>query len=470
MVDYQPNQVLATKEFKVVGSRPIRHDGADKVTGQAKYGADIQLPGLLFGKILRSPYAHARIKSIDVSKALALPGVHAVVTADDWEQPSGKVEDLAEGSIHNLRFLSNNVLAYEKVLYKGHAIAGVAAEGAHLAEQAAALIEVDYEVLPPVVNFTSAMADDAPILHERLESLSNPGLRSGGYKSDSDDSKGTNVANRFDFKLGDIERGFNESDVIVEKTVGTAAVHQGYIEPHTGTAMWNTDGSLTVWSSTQGHFNVRDLLSRMLGMPVSKIRVIPMEIGGGFGAKGIVYSEPVAALLAKKANRPVKVTMSRTEVFEASGPTSGTNISVKLGATKDGKLLAAEAHLIYESGAFPGSPVPGGCNCIFAPYDIPNTFLEGVDVVVNRPKAAAYRAPGAPAAAFAMETAVDELCDKLGMDPLEFRLLNGAKEGTRRATGPLMPSVGIIETLQAAKEHDHYRVDPGGTVPGPRSG
>ena len=162
MVDYQPNQVLATKEFKVVGSRPIRHDGADKVTGQAKYGADIQLPGLLFGKILRSPYAHARIKSIDTSKALALPGVHAVVTASDWDQPSGKVEDLAEGSIHNLRFLSNNVLAYEKVLYKGHAIAGVAAEGAHLAEQAAALIEVDYEVLPPVVNFTSAMAEDAP--------------------------------------------------------------------------------------------------------------------------------------------------------------------------------------------------------------------------------------------------------------------------------------------------------------------
>ena len=457
MVDYQPNQVLATKEFKVVGSRPIRHDGADKVTGQAKYGADIQLPGLLFGKILRSPYAHAKIKSIDVSKALALSGVHAVVTAADWEQPSGKVEDLAEGSIHNLRFLSNNVLAYEKVLYKGHAIAGVAAEGSHLAEQAAALIEVEYEVLPPVVNFTNAMAEDAPVLHDRLESLSNPGLRSGGYKSDSDDSKGTNVANRFDFKLGDVERGFNESDVIVEKTVGTAAVHQGYIEPHTGTAMWNTDGSLTVWSSTQGHFNVRDLLSRMLGMPVSKIRVIPMEIGGGFGAKGIVYSEPVAALLAKKANRPVKVTMSRTEVFEASGPTSGTNISVKLGASQDGKLLAAEAHLIYESGAFPGSPVPGGCNCIFAPYDIPNTYLEGVDVVVNRPKAAAYRAPGAPAAAFAMETAVDELCEKLGMDPLEFRLLNGAKEGTRRATGPLMPSVGIIETLQAAKEHDHYK-------------
>jgi CO/xanthine dehydrogenase Mo-binding subunit len=167
-----------------------------------------------------------------------------------------------------------------------------------------------------------------------------------------------------------------------------------------------------------------------------------MEIGGGFGAKGILYSEPVAALLAGKAGRPVKVTMSRTEVFEASGPTSATNIKIKVGATNNGKLVAGEAHLIYESGAFPGSPVPGGCNCIMGPYDIPNTYLEGSDVLVNHPKSAAYRAPGAPAAAFAMETAIDELCEKLGMDPLEFRLLNSAKEGTRRATGPLMPKVG----------------------------
>jgi len=251
-------------------------------------------------------------------------------------------------------------------------------------------------------------------------------------------------------------KGFQEADVIVEKETNTAAVHQGYIEPHTGTAMWQPDGSLTVWSSTQGHFNARDLLSRLLNMPVSKIKVIPMEIGGGFGAKGILYSEPVAALLAGKAGRPVKVTMSRTEVFEASGPTSATNIKIKVGATNNGKLVAGEAHLIYESGAFPGSPVPGGCNCIMGPYDIPNTYLEGSDVLVNHPKSAAYRAPGAPAAAFAMETAIDELCEKLGMDPLEFRLLNSAKEGTRRATGPLMPKVGLVETVQAAKDHPHY--------------
>ena len=456
MLDYKPNIVLATGDYKVVGTRPIRHDGADKVTGQAKFGADIILPGLLHGKILRSPHAHARIKSIDTSKAEAAPGIHAVVTSADWEQPTGKVEDLAEGSIHNLRFLSNNILAYGKVLYKGHAVAAVAAANPHQAEEALALIEVDYEVLTPVHNFREAMKEGAPLLHERLETLSDPGLRAGGYKSDEDTAMGSNVANHFEFRVGDVEKGFQEADVIVEKETNTVPVHQGYIEPHTGTAMWQPDGSLTVWSSTQGHFNARDLLSRLLNLPVSKIRVIPMEIGGGFGAKGILYSEPVAALLAGKAGRPVKVTMSRTEVFEASGPTSATNIKIKLGATNDGKLVAAEAHLIYESGAFPGSPVPGGCNCIMGPYDIPNTYLEGSDVLVNHPKSAAYRAPGAPAAAFAMETAIDELCEKLDMDPLEFRLLNSAKEGTRRATGPLMPKVGLVETVQAAKDHPHY--------------
>ena len=456
MLDYKPNIVLATGDYKVVGTRPIRHDGADKVTGQAKYGADIILPGLLHGKILRSPHAHARIKSIDTRKAEAAPGVHAVVTSADWEQPTGKVEDLAEGSIHNLRFMSNNILAYGKVLYKGHAVAAVAAANPHQAEEALALIDVDYEVLTPVHNFREAMKEGAPLLHERLETLSDPGLRAGGYKSDEDTAKGSNVANHFEFRVGDVEKGFQEADVIVEKETNTAAVHQGYIEPHTGTAMWQPDGSLTVWSSTQGHFNARDLLSRLLNMPVSKIKVIPMEIGGGFGAKGILYSEPVAALLAGKAGRPVKVTMSRTEVFEASGPTSATNIKIKVGATNNGKLVAGEAHLIYESGAFPGSPVPGGCNCIMGPYDIPNTYLEGSDVLVNHPKSAAYRAPGAPAAAFAMETAIDELCEKLGMDPLEFRLLNSAKEGTRRATGPLMPKVGLVETVQAAKDHPHY--------------
>ena len=456
MLDYKPNIVLSNKEFNVVGSRPIRHDGADKVTGRARYGADISLPGMLYGKILRSPHAHARIKSIDTSRAEALPGVKAVVTSDEMAQPSGNIVDLAEGSLANARFMSNNILAKDKVLYKGHAVAGVAATNSHVAEQALALVDVEYELLPPILDVMDAVKDDAPLVHERLANQYNAASRAGGTRSPEDDEASTNIANRFEHKLGDLDKGFQEADVIVEKEVSTVAVHQGYIEPHAATAMWHRDGNLTVWSSSQGHFSVRENTARMLEIPVSKVKAIPMEIGGGFGAKLAVYLEPVAALLARKAGNPVKVTMSRTEVFEGTGPTSGTHIKVKLGATRDGRLVAGEAHLYFEAGAFPGSPVPGGAQCMMAAYDIPNAYIEGFDVVVNRPKTSAYRAPGSPAAAFAMETAIDELCEKLEMDPLEFRLLNSAKEGTRRVTGPLMPLVGFVETLEAAKSHPHY--------------
>ena len=276
-----------------------------------------------------------------------------------------------------------------------------------------------------------ALKPGAPLLHERLASLSNVNLRPGGTLNDDDPTPGSNLANRFEFRLGDVEQGFQEADIIVEHETFTSPIHQGYIEPHTGTAMWNSDGTLTFWSSSQGHFNVRDQTARLMNMPVSKVKAIPMEIGGGFGGKTLVYVEPVAAALARKAGRPVKVTMSRTEVFEASGPTSGTHIRVKLGATKDGRLVAGEAHLNYEAGAFPGSPVSPACQCMMAPYDIPNAWLEGFDVVVNKPKSAAYRAPGVPSSAFAMETTIDKLCEKLGMDPLEFRMRNSAKEGTR---------------------------------------
>jgi CO/xanthine dehydrogenase Mo-binding subunit len=456
MLDYQPNIVLSTQEYNVVGKRPIRPDGAEKVTGQAHYGADIRLPGMLYGKILRSPHSHARIKSIDTRHAEELPGVHAVVTSGDLLQPSGMVVDLAEGVLHNMRFLSNNILAADKVLYKGHAVAAVAATSPHLAEEALALIQVEYEVLPPVLDAKQAMQPDAPLLHERLAPLSNPNLRPGGFLSQDDPTPGTNVPNHFEFRLGDVEQGFQDADVIVENETYTAPIHQGYIEPHSATAMWNSDGTLTLWSSSQGHFNVRDQTARLLDMPVSKVKAIPLEIGGGFGGKTLVYVEPVAAALARKAGRPVKVTMTRTEVFEATGPTSGTHIRVKLGATKEGRLVAAEAHLIYEAGAFPGSPVSPACQCMMAPYDIPNAWIEGYDVVVNKPKSAAYRAPGVPSSAFAMETTIDILCEKLGMDPLAFRLLNSAKEGTRAATGPVWPRVGFIETLQAAKDHPHY--------------
>ena len=450
------NIVLSNQEFNVVGTRPIRHDGLEKVTGRARYSADISLPGLLYGRILRSPHPHARIKSIDASRALDLPGVKAVVTSAELPQPAGRLADQAEGAMINPKFLSNNCLADDKVLYKGHAVAAVAATSQHIADQALDLIDVSYEVLPFVVDVLDSMKEDAPVLHERLANVTDANTRPGGLRSDDDTGKASNIANHFVFELGNVDQGFKEADVVVEREFRTQSVHQGYVEPHIATAMWGEDGYLTIWCSSQGQFNVRDQTALLLGIPVSNVKVIPLEIGGGFGGKTLVYLEPVASLLSRKTGQPVKVSMSRAEVFEGTGPTSGSYMRVKMGATKEGKITAADATLIYEAGAYPGSPVNPGCQCILGPYDIQNGRVEGYDVVLNKPKTAAYRAPGAPGGAFAAETVIDEICEKLEIDPLEFRSINGAKEGTRRITGPRFPRIGYLETIEAAKEHEHY--------------
>jgi CO/xanthine dehydrogenase Mo-binding subunit len=456
MPDYNPNLVLSNQEFNVIGTRPIRHDGPDKVTGRAQYSADIYLPGMLFGKTLRSPHAHARIRSIDTSRALALPGVKAVMTADDLPEVSAEAIDQTEGAMVNYGFYSRNVMAREKALYRGHVVAALAATTLEIAEHAISLIDVDYEVLTPVMNAEAAMKADAPILHERLLTRNSPTFRTGGW---ADDQEPTNVANNFEFKMGDIEQGFAEADEIVEREYSTEAVHQGYIEPHAATALWGSDGYITIWCSSQGQFAIRDHASAILGVPVSTIKVIPMEIGGGFGGKGQggVYLEPLAATLSKKSGQPVKIVMTRTEVFIGSGPTSGTKIKLKLGATRDGRITAVESHLTYEAGAFPGSPVATGCRTMWGPYDIANGYLTGTDVVVNKQKSSAYRAPGSPAAAYAAEQAVDEMCKRLDIDPIEFRLLNAAKEGTRQIAGPNYRRVGNIEMLEAARDHDHIK-------------
>ncbi|MEC9014443.1 MAG: xanthine dehydrogenase family protein molybdopterin-binding subunit [Chloroflexota bacterium] len=456
MLDYQPNMVLSTEEYDVVGTRPIRHDGPDKVMGRARYAADIHLPGMLHGKILRSPHAHARIRNIDASRAWALPGVKAVVTSSDLPDVSAEVADQEEGATVNYGFYSRNVMAREKALYQGHAVAAVAATSLHLAEEALAMIDVDYEVLPPVLNAFDAMRDGAPILHDRLLTMTSPAMRSGGW-GDVENSQQTNIANRFEFRMGDVEQGFKEAELVLEREYHTRPVHQGYIEPHSATAQWNADDSVTIWASSQGHFALRDHTSTILGLPVSRVKVIPMEIGGGFGGKGQggCYLEPVAAALARKSGQPVKITMGRAEVFQGTGPTSGTHIKVKMGVTNSGKITAAEAHLIFEAGAFPGSPVPSGCRTIFGPYDIPNALVEGLDVVVNCQKAAAYRAPGSPPAAFAAESLIDEICDQIDMDPVEFRMLNASTEGTRQVAGPTYRRIGMVELLQAAQQHPH---------------
>jgi xanthine dehydrogenase molybdenum-binding subunit len=447
MTEKTPSQTKAQEgTYRVIGTRPTRQDGTDKVTGRALFGADVRLPNMLYGKVLRSPHAHARIRAIDTREVEALPGVKAVVTAADLPDIADKVVDPGEGAV-NLRYQSNNVLARDKVLYHGHAVAAVAATSPHIAEDALELIKVDYEVLAPVLDVRQAMQEDAPILLD-------------GLRTDEMGLKGeepSNVARRIQHQQGNLENGFEEAAVIVEREFFTATVHQGYIEPQVATALYNHDGQLTIWCSTQGAFWVRDQLSDILQMPVSRIRVIPMEIGGGFGGKANVYLEPVAAVLSKKSGyRPVKMTMSRAEVFAATGPTAGSYIRVKIGVDEKGRITAAEAYLAYEAGAYPGSPVGSGAGIIFAPYRIENVQIDGFDVVVNKPRTSAYRAPGSTNACYAAEVVIDELCEKLGMDPLEFRALNGAQEGDRRPDGPIHPRIGYLETVEAAKNHPHY--------------
>ena len=442
---YEPNMVLATETYDVVGTRPVRHDGADKVTGRALYGADVLLPGTLHAAILRSPHAHARIRSVDTSAAECMDGVFAVVTADDLPPAEDKIVDVGEGNTR-LAYVHGNILASGKALYQGHAIAGVAAASPHVALEAASAITVDYEVLPSSMTAPEAMRSEAELLHDDLHT------KQFGERSESP----SNVAEHIRWTKGDVEDGFASSDVVVERTFDTATVHQGYIEPHNVTALWNHDGRLHIWCSTQGAFVVRDVTSKILEIPVSSVKVTPMEIGGGFGGKIPVYLEPVAALLSKKTGRPVKLVMSREDVFLGTGPTAGSHVRVRVGASADGRIRAMEAMLAYEAGAYPGSFVIPGGMCIFAAYDCENLAIDCYDVVVNKPSCAAYRAPGAPQAAFAAEQVVDEVAAKIGMDPVEFRLRNAATEGTRRADGPKFRRIGCEEVLQAVKNHPHY--------------
>jgi len=444
--DYERNIVLSNTEYKVVGTRPVRHDGADKVTGRAIYGADFDASGLLHGKILRSPHAHAKILSIDTSKAENLDGVRAIVTSKDFPQVSDKTVDLGEDET-TVNWLRDNILANDKALYAGHAVAAVAAVNVHVAEEAIDLIKVEYEVLDPVLTTQEAMSEGASILHETLTT----------EELGEDTGTVSNVASHFQHVKGDITSGFEDADVVVEREYNTKTVHQGYIEPHNGTALWSPDGRLHVWCSTQGSFVVRDSLADLLDMPVSMIRVTPTEIGGGFGGKIPIYVEPVAALLSKKTGAPVKIVMTRKETFEASGPTPGSQVRIKIGAKSDGTITAAHAWMAMEAGAYPGSPVGAAAQCVFSAYDIDNTLIDGYDVVVNKPKTAAYRAPGAPNAAFGAEQAMNELAEKLGMDPIDLRLKNVAVEGTRRPDGPVFRKIGAKEVLEAMRDHPHYQ-------------
>jgi len=351
----------------------------------------------------------------------------------------------------NFRDLSYNCLARGKVLYDGHAVAAVAATSQAIAEEALDLIEVDYEVLPYVIDVEEAMKPGAPVLHDDL-------FTQGVEPKPSAPS---NIAKRITFTKGDAAAGFKQAEVIIERKYTSQPVHQAYIEPHACVVSTGSDGQCTVWSSSQGQFMVRAYCAKLLGLDMASIRAIPAEIGGGFGGKTLVYLEPVALALSKKAGRPVKIVMSREEVFRGTGPAAGGVYEVKLGAKKDGHIVAAELTVKLQAGAFPGSPVGPACMCGFAMYDIPNVSIVGYDVVSNRPKVAAYRAPGAPNSTFGVESCVDELARELKIDSLRLREINAARDGTKAAHGPTWANIGYEKTLQVARASEHLAIKLG---------
>jgi len=436
--------VKSAPEYSVIGSSPIRSDGYDKVTGRAIYGSDVKIPGTIWGEILRSKHAHARILSINTAAAEKLPGVFSVITGNDFPDIGPKPIDMASDDVP-AEYASQNIMATKKAMYVGHAIAAVAAVDKDTALHAISLIDVEYEQLKAVFDVDSAVAPDAPLLIE-------------SHVADhvGEEVTGTNIAWHFRYEHGDPDENFAKSSLIVERTFKSSTVHQGYVEPHIATALWDESNRIQLWTSTQGNFGVRRQTAGLLGLDESSIIVHPVEVGGGFGGKTVVYLTPIAALLSKKSGRPVKMVMDRKSVFEATGPAPGGEISVKIGVGDELEILAATASIRLEAGAFPGWVAETASKSIFSCYDVANTRVDGYDILVNKPKSNAYRAPGVPQVTFAVESIIDEICDTKGWDSLEFRKANASKEGTRRLDGPRLQKIGVQETLEAVGQTDHW--------------
>ena len=432
--------------LRTVGTRPIRRDGIDKVTGRACFADDVHLYNMLHGKTLRSPHAHARILSIDTGAAEAYPGVHAVVTGADFPLIEHRMVSQDDAGMADIRDISDNCMAKDKVLYDGHTVAAIAADNPHGAAEAVKLIKVEYELLPPVLDVRHAMEDNAPVIHDHFFP--------GAFIAPTDEYLPN--ASRIQMGTGDLQSGFADADYILEREYASETVHQGYIEGHITTVDWSSGGQITVWISTQGQFEIKDSLAEVLEVPIANIKVIPMEVGGAFGGKERIYLEPVAALLSKKSARPVKMAMSRNEVFRATGPSPGCYIRIKIGVKSDGTLTAADLHLAYEAGAYAGGPVFLGMASATTRYNIPNIHIDGFDVIVNKPKTRPYRAPGGPQVLFAVEQVLDEMAEILDLDPIELRLKNITKTGDRLISGIPCPPIDTEALLEQVRVHPHY--------------
>lgn len=432
-----------TPEYRAVGKPVTRIDAVAKVTGRTVYADDMKLPRMLHAKVLASPYAHARIKSIDTAAARAYPGVEAVITAA--ELPTYKKNP---SNRRGLIFPDNEVLFY------GQPIAAVLAGDPHVAEEALELIRVEYEPLPAVVDPIEAMKDDSPPVRSPVSDVDRSEER-GHVTVDVEEKKAegkpSNISNQMTFRRGDVEAGFAEADCVIERVWRSAMVHQSYIEPHATIADYNAAGELSLWTSTQAPFYVRDELAQALGIPENKIRVTATEVGGGFGGK-IFLTELMTAALAMAVRRPVKYIMSRKEDMLAATPAPFAHVELKTGMRKDGTLTALKARLIYDSGAFPGAPMLPGCLLIGGYYRCENLDIHGFEVLTNKVSVGALRAPGAHNATFAIEAQMDMMARELGLDPLEVRLKNAVDEGDPLPSGQPYPRIGLRRCLEAIAE------------------
>lgn len=431
----------------LVGTSLPRLDGPDKVTGRARYAGDQLLPGMLFARLVLSPFAHARIMNIDTSPALSLPGVVAVFTA----------ETLGMAQAGDLLARSQSPLAQQEVLWCGHPVAVVVGETEAIAEDGAAAVEVDYDPLPVVIDPEAAIRPDSPLARSHHEAPAAAGDAHAAAPQwgapIAEEELSRNASQTPPITMGDIEAGLREADAVVERTYRTHPVHQSYMEPHAVTVSPSSSGhDLVVWPSTQGLFNVRSAVARALKMPERHIHVEPVPIGGGFGGKETLL-EPLVAMVALRLRKPVRLVYTRQEDLLAGNPAPQTVITIKLGAKRDGTLTAIQVRMILDSGAYP-NPLAGFSGFHFAgAYRCPNIDIRCYVVQTNKPGTGAYRAPAGPQAYFALETAVQELCQQLGLDPLQFRRSNALKEGDPNLMRGRWPRIGLLECLEQIQQH-----------------
>jgi CO/xanthine dehydrogenase Mo-binding subunit len=422
-------------------------DGQPKITGQIRYAADLNIPGLLHARFVTSPHAHANINNIDAEAALALPGVVAVLTAQD-------MPDLLPTNRQRL------LLARDRVIFVGQPVALVVAESEAAAQDGVEQVMVDYEPLPAALTIDEALAADAPLVWpngvpgESGEAAAH-GADVGGEEGGA--RKPSNVASRSHFNKGDLAAGFAEADMVVERTFTTAMVHQSPLETHATVVQIDplTNG-VTVYSSTQAPYHVRKQVADVLQMEESDIRAVSTPLGGAFGGKFVLY-EPLVALAAKALNRSVSLVLTRQEELLASNPAPSGRIRVKLGAKRDGSFTALEAEIAFNGGCYPSSPVGIAMVLTGSLYQVPNSELNGLEVLTFKPSSGAYRAPGIPQASFALESVVDEVANQLGLDPLELRLKNASKSGDPMVHGENWASIGMTEVLKTLQQHPAWQ-------------